>query len=204
MPSSHATILAGKADSRLSDEAVADRARQGGRRAFEDLVARYRHRIFRLAMRLSRNFSDAEEITQETFLHAHRGMASFDARARFGTWLYRIAVNEALMRRRAAGRRPTQSLEVLGANGGEVGRGLHADQSGIQVEELLDRKQLAERVHLALNALDEGSRVVLVLRDLEELSADEAARVLGISSEAVRQRTHRARRKMRQQWHERL
>src|SRR5258708_7506001 len=188
-------MRAPQADLLLSDEAVAERARDGGSVAFGVLVERYRRRIYRLAMRMSHNSSDAEEITQETFLHAHRGIGSFSARSRFGTWLCRIAVNEALMRRRAAGRRPTQSLEALAPAWSDVGYAFHSDDdAGAQAEELLERKQLAERVRLALDALDERSRDALVLRDLEGLSAEEAARVLGISTQAVRQRAHRARR----------
>ena len=193
-----ATMLACPTELFPSDEALADSARRGARGAFETLISRYQDRVYRLAKRMSRNASDAEEIAQETFLHAHRGMASFHAQSRFGTWLYRIAVNEALMRRRAAGRRPTRSLEALAPQPIGAENGAQSGDTGPLADDLLERKRLAERVRDALNRLDEDSRAAIVLRDLEELSAEQAAAILGISTDALRQRAHRARAKLRE------
>jgi len=178
-----------------SDESLAARARCGERAAFVALVTRYQDRIYRLALRMSRNASDAEEIVQETFLRAHGGIASFHGESRFGTWLYRIAVNQALMLRRAAKRRPTSSIEVLSPEVQDVGLPRSSPSDG--ADDLLQEKRLTQRAHEALQALDEHQRAAVVLRDLEELSAEEAAAVLGISAEAVRQRAHRGRLKLR-------
>ncbi|HXX66840.1 MAG TPA: sigma-70 family RNA polymerase sigma factor [Polyangiaceae bacterium] len=178
-----------------SDEALAGRAKRGDRAAFIELVARYECRIYRLAMRLSRNDSDAQEITQETFLRAHRCMRFFRGESRFGTWLYRIAMNEALMRRRAARRRPVDSLEDVLPRFADTGT-VACAESGI--DDLVDGKTLARRVRQALQQLDEAHRATLVLRDLEELTAEQAADILGVSPEAVRQRAHRARLKLRE------
>jgi RNA polymerase sigma-70 factor (ECF subfamily) len=192
-------MQAGTQERIVADEILVDRARQGGHRAFEVLVARYQDRVHRLAMRMSRNRSDAEEISQETFLRAHCGIRSLEARARFRTWLYRIAINEALMRKRAEGRRPTQSLETLFPRLEEVRHAMPCDANPwSSTEDLLERKQLAARVRDALKELDEPLRAVLVLRDLEELSAEEAAEILGITPGALRQRAHRARLKLRE------
>jgi RNA polymerase sigma-70 factor (ECF subfamily) len=174
-----------------SDEVLAARARAGSRSAFAVLVARYQDRIYRLALRMSRNPSDAEEIAQETFLLAHRGIHGFEGESRFGTWLYRIAVNLALMRRRAAKRRPVESLEAILPH--------LADRGVAATDDLVHRVALARRVRDALAQLDEPHRAAVVLRDLEELSAEDAATVLGITPEAVRQRAHRARLKLREQ-----
>jgi len=185
-------------DEPLSDEVLAALARDGARSAFVTLVGRYQDRIYRLAMRMSRNPSDAEEITQESFLLAYRGIASFQGSARFGTWLYRIAINQALMLRRSAKRRPAQSLEVLVPDSADVG--IAATGVGDRpdaADDLLHRRELAVRAYAALGRLDEAHRAALVLRDLEELSAEEAARILGITPDAVRQRAHRARLKLR-------
>jgi RNA polymerase sigma-70 factor, ECF subfamily len=182
----------------VSEEILVDHARRGAHWAFEILVVCYQDRLYRLAMRMSRNASDAEEIVQETFLRAHARIDSFRGRCRFGTWLYRIAVNEALMRRRAAGRRPTQPLHVVGSRSEEGGDALALDADGwASAEELLERKRRTRLVRDALNELDESSRAALVLRDLEELSAEEAAEILQTSPEVVRQRAHRARLKLR-------
>jgi RNA polymerase sigma-70 factor (ECF subfamily) len=163
------------------------------------LVARHQDRVYRLAIRMSRNESDAEEIAQETFLLAYRAIGAFQGESRFSTWLYRIAVNEVLMRRRAASRRPLPLLEtsapsdhaeLVAAEDGEPPDG---------ADELVDRKRLARRVRAALGLLEEAQRTALVLRDLEELSAEEAAEILGVSPGVVRQRAHRARLKLRQE-----
>jgi RNA polymerase sigma-70 factor (ECF subfamily) len=131
---------------------------------------------------MSRNDADAEEITQETFLRCFRSLDSFHGDSRFGTWLYRVAMNEALMRLRAERRRPTQSLEGVQALAGDP-----------SADDLVDDKRLLERVREALGRIDEARRAALVLRDLEELSAEEAGEILGVSPETVRQRAHRAR-----------
>jgi len=189
-------MLASTTEQPGSDESLARRAQNGEHAAFVVLVARWGDRIHRLAMRMSRNPSDAEEIVQETFLRAHRAIRWFQGESRFGTWLYRIAMNEALMRRRAAKRRPTESLEALLPRFGDVGL---ADESAAEGADVLaDRHEASLRVREALAELDEPQRAALVLRDLEEMSAEEAAEILGVSPEAVRQRAHRARLKLRE------
>jgi RNA polymerase sigma-70 factor (ECF subfamily) len=185
------------AEPQVSDEVLAARASEGSRSAFVTLVERYQDRVYRLALRMSHNASDAEEIAQETFLLAHRSIASFQGQSRFWTWLYRIAVNCALMQRRAARRHPVQSLELVNASGGAVARALGEPLEG--ADELIHRKMLAQRVREALAQLDESQRAALVLRDLEGLSSEDAASVLGVSPEVVRQRAHRARLRMREQ-----
>jgi RNA polymerase sigma-70 factor (ECF subfamily) len=189
------TLAGATIESATSDEALADGARRGARNAFVVLVARYRDRIYRLAFRMSRNASDAEEIAQDTFLHAHRAIGSFHGESRFGTWLYRIAVNEALMRQRSARRRPLESIDVLMPRFADLG----ATDAAVseRADELVDAKMVRRRVREALDQLDADHRAALVLRDLEELSAEDAGEILGISPEAVRQRAHRARMKMR-------
>jgi len=176
-------------DITVSDQALVARARRGNHEAFEDLVARYQGRIYRLAMRMSHNAEDAEEITQEAFLHAYRSLGTFEGQARFGTWLYRIAMNEALMRRRASRRRPSVSLEDLSARTGDAF--LASRSTG--ADELVGEKGLVQRVREAMAHLDEAHRAALVLHDLEELSSEEAADILGVSADTVRQRAHRAR-----------
>jgi RNA polymerase sigma-70 factor, ECF subfamily len=178
-----------------SDEALVRATSRGARQAFAVLFERYRNRIYRLAVRMSRNASDAEEIAQETFLQAYRGMPSFKGESRFSTWLYRIAVNEALLRRRSTKRRPLELVDPLLAH---VPGQLEGARQADRADDLVCAKTTALRVRDALDRLDESQRVVLVLRDLEELSAEQAAEILGISCEAVRQRAHRARLKLRE------
>jgi RNA polymerase sigma-70 factor (ECF subfamily) len=185
------------AEPTISDESLAARARSGARSAFATLVERYQDRVYRLTLRLLHNPSDAEEITQETFLLAHRSIASFQGESRFWTWLYRIAVNCALMQRRSARRHPVQTLEVTSPSGERIQRTLAGPLEG--ADELVYRKMLAQRVRAALAGLDESQRAAVVLRDLEGMSSEDAADVLGVTAEVVRQRAHRGRLRLREQ-----
>jgi RNA polymerase sigma-70 factor, ECF subfamily len=178
----------------LDDEALAERARAGDDTAFTARVDRYQERVYRLAMRLSSSPSDAEEVLQDTFLKAWRKIDTFRGEAHFGTWLYRIATNTALMRQRAASRRPAESLEAFLPQFEESGLLADLDyQRSARADEMLERAELTQRAREAIDLLEQNYRAVFVLRDLEEMSTEEAAQVLEITPEAVRQRLHRAR-----------
>jgi RNA polymerase sigma-70 factor (ECF subfamily) len=178
-----------------SDEALAARAAAGDDRAFEEIVSRYEGRVFRLACRLTSD-TDAPDVLQETFLQVYRHLSSFRGDSRFGTWLYRIAVNAGLMLRRARSRQPTESLEAFLPR--FDAQGVHADtpaelQLASRADELLDRQFLAEKARAAIARLPELYRDPFVLRDLEEMPTAEVAQVLGLEPATVRQRVHRAR-----------
>lgn len=178
-----------------SDDALVASAAAGDDHAFEQIVARYEHRVFRLACRLTSD-TDAPDVLQETFLQAYRNLRSFRGDSRFGTWLYRIATNAALMHRRARARRPTDSLDAFLPRFDP--QGMHVStpaelQVAAIADELLDRKFLAEKARAAIQDLPDLYRDAFVLKDLEELSTEEVAQVLGIEPAAVRQRVHRAR-----------
>ena len=179
-----------------ADESLAARAAAGDEIAFEEIVKRFRARVFRLAFRLTGNEGDAADVLQETFLRAYRGLRSFRGAARFGTWLYRIATNAALAHRRARARRPTASLEAYLPR--FDGNGMHlATPAELQVatrlDERLDRQALAEKARAGIDRLPELYREAFVLRDLEEMPTAEVAEVLGLDPATVRQRVHRAR-----------
>ena len=179
-----------------SDETLAARAAAGDDPAFEALVIRYQARVFRLARRLTGSDGDAQDAVQDAFLQVHRHLPSFRGEARFSTWLYRIATNAALMQRRARQRRPAESLEAylprFDADGGHAATPA-ALQAPCRVEEVMDRRLLAEKARAGIDLLPDLYREAFVLRDLEELPTSEVAEVLGLEPAAVRQRVHRAR-----------
>jgi RNA polymerase sigma-70 factor (ECF subfamily) len=178
-----------------SDDVLAARAAVGDHSAFEAIVNRYQARVFRLACRLTSN-ADAPDVLQETFLQVYRHLPSFRGESQFGTWLYRIATNAALMQRRARARRPTESLEGFLPQFDAQGRlaGTPAElQVAARADELLDRQFLAEKAREAIERLPDLYRAAFVLRDLEEMSTPEVARALGLEPTIVRQRVHRAR-----------
>jgi RNA polymerase sigma-70 factor (ECF subfamily) len=179
----------------VTDEALAARAALGDSFAFDELTIRYQARSYRLACRLVGR-DDAPDVVQEGFLSVYRNLASFRQESRFGTWLYRIVTNAALMHRRAGIRRPVESLEGFLPEFDATGRHRQTPaelQVVERADELLDRRVLAEEAAAALDRLPDLYRTAFVLRDLEELSTAEVAHVLGVEPATVRQRVHRAR-----------
>jgi RNA polymerase sigma-70 factor (ECF subfamily) len=178
-----------------SDETLAARAAAGDDSAFEAIVERFQARVYRLACRLTSD-TEAPDVLQETFLQVYRHLPSFRGESRFGTWLYRIASNAALMRRRASARRPAEPLEVFlprfDAQGQHVTTPAEL-QVASRADELLDRQVLAAKARDGLARLPDLYREAFVLRDLEELSTAEVAHALGVEPATVRQRVHRAR-----------
>lgn len=178
-----------------SDEALAARAAAGDGCAFEEIVQRYQARVFRLACRLTSD-TDAPDVLQETFLQVYRHLPSFRGESLFGTWVYRIATNAALMHRRTSTRHPGEPLDAFlprfGADGTHVATPAEL-QITSRADELLDQQVLAEKAREGIARLPDLYRDAFVLRDLEGMSTSEVAQVLGIEAAAVRQRVHRAR-----------
>ena len=178
-----------------SDEVLAARAAAGDDSAFEEIVERFQARVFRLACRLTSE-TDAPDVLQETFLQVYRHLSSFRGESQFGTWLYRIATNAALMHRRANARRPAESLDVFLPRFDDHGKHA-ATPAELQVvsraDELLDRRFLAEKAREVMARMPDLYRDAFVLRDLEELPTADVARALGVEPATVRQRVHRAR-----------
>jgi RNA polymerase sigma-70 factor (ECF subfamily) len=181
--------------STLPDEALAARAAAGDTSAFEAIVGRYQARVYRLACRLTSD-TEAPDVLQETFLQVHRHLSSFRGESRFGTWVYRIATNAALMHRRARARRPVESLDEFLPKFDSSGRHL-ATPAELQIpsraDELLDRQFLAQKARDVIARLPDLYRDAFVLRDLEEMSTADVAEALDIDPATVRQRVHRAR-----------
>jgi RNA polymerase sigma-70 factor (ECF subfamily) len=161
-------------------------------------------RVYRLAWGITRNEADAEEVVQDVFLSLFRKIGTFEGRAALSTWIYRIAVNAALIKKR--GKRA--ALEVLlddclptfredGHREGDR-TWLQADWSETPEAQLLSR-ETRDAVREMITRLPDSYRIVLLLRDVEELSNEEAAEVLGESVGSVKSRLHRARMALREQ-----
>jgi RNA polymerase sigma-70 factor (ECF subfamily) len=182
-----------------SDESLVARARAQDEAAFEELVGRYETKLYRLAMRFVRNETDAQEILQEAFLSAWRNLPAFEGRAQFGSWMYRVTVNAALMLLRSRGRHPEVAVDEVEptalneavAESVQTTRG-SADWSQ-QADEQMQSQQLRRHIQTSVDALPEGLRAVFLLRDVEELSTEDTAEILGLTVPAVKTRLHRAR-----------
>jgi len=168
----------------------------GERSEFAKLVEIYSAKIYRLALRMVNDPHDAEDVLQETFIKAFRALPQFEGRSSLSTWLYRIAVNEALMLLRK--RKPEAGIEDE-ANGSdeETGGMLLVDWCCLPEHELLNQET---RIFLdkAIESLPASLRVVFQLRDVEGLSVRETAETMGISEMNVKTRLLRARLKLRE------
>ncbi len=181
------------------DAALVERLKRGDEEAFAALLRRYQGKVYRLAMNMTRNAQDAEEVTQDVFLAVYRKIGEFDGRAAFSTWLYRVASNAALMKLRGRRSEPHLSVEEEGptfAPDGHHARPV-ADWSELPEDQLLsaERRRVLEQ---AIEALPPDYKAAVVLRDIEGLSNQEAAEILGASVLAVKSRLHRARLALRE------
>lgn len=169
--------------------------------ALESLMAQYEAKIFGLALRTTGNRQDAEEVLQDVFWSILRNIDSFRGESKLSTWIYRITMNTALMKLR--GRPKSQHIpleEELGpamTKDGMIAERL-VDWTGLPSDEL-EHKELAERLEEAINQLPPDYRTVLVLRDIEGVSTEEACEVLNLSVAALKSRLHRARLFLRKQ-----
>jgi RNA polymerase sigma-70 factor (ECF subfamily) len=158
---------------------------------FHELIRPYERRVYAMALSFLRNEADAEDAAQEAFLKAFRNLASFRGDAKFGTWLVSIALNEARSRIR---RRDAVKMESLDEpdDDGQTSPALLRDWKEIP-SEALERKEVRFLLHKAITALPLIYREVFQLRDIEQLSVNEAAQALGITVSSVKVRLHRAR-----------
>jgi len=176
----------------VTDEELVRRSKEDDERAFGELVSRYESKVYSLALRMVRNPEDAEDVLQDTFLRAYRGIKSFQGASTFSTWIYRITANSALMRLRKK-QLPTVSIEDQEERETPVNI---ADWTPGPVEQLMTQ-ELQSEMDEAIEALPPEFRQVFILRDIEERSNAEVAEILDLSVAAVKSRLHRARLKVR-------
>lgn len=183
-----------------SDAELVALARQGHAPAFRAIMQRHNRRLYRLARGILREDIEAEDVVQETYLSAFKGIAAFRGQASLSTWLTRIAMNEALGRLRR--RRPMVELAALDSS-------LDRDDARIiafpsigaaqdDPERSAARREIRHFLERAIDALPEAFRVVFVMRVIEEMSIEETASHLGLRPATVKTRLHRARRLLRQ------
>jgi RNA polymerase sigma-70 factor, ECF subfamily len=185
----HATPLAG-------DAALVYRLKAGSSQAFEEMVRKFGGRLLATARRYLRSDDDAEDAVQDAFLYAFRSMSAFKGDSHLSTWLHRIVINSALMHLRARKRHP----DAVGVNVEELlprfdGRGNWVDGCpfNMPVDFSLEAAEMRSLVRQCINRLPDTYRVVLVLRDIDDLDTTDVAELLGLKANAVKVRLHRAR-----------
>ena len=166
-------------------------AQGGDTRAFDELVVRYRDKVYRLSFKILRNEDDASEALQDAFTSAYRGLKNFKSESTFSTWLYRVATNASLMKYRKR-RDDHVSLEQSQSSERDAEPLAIPDWSQQPLEELLDA-ETREVMEEGLRRLPEDLRTVFILRDEDGHSNTEVAEMLDLSVPAVKSRLHRAR-----------
>jgi len=195
MDSKHAVGLASASGANAIDESTLVAAlRDGQEWAFEAMVRMYGGRMYAVARRICCNDEDARDVLQSAYLNAFRSLRTFEGSSQLATWLHRIVVNTALMRLRSQRRKPEESIETLLPAFQEDGH--HVEQFSdwpLPADRLLEREDVRATVRACIAQLPENYRQVLLLRDIEELTTDEVAKMLQVTSTAVKVRLHRAR-----------
>jgi RNA polymerase sigma-70 factor, ECF subfamily len=177
-----------------SDASVVAQVRAGDSGAFRVLVERHSRPVFRLAFRLTGNQQDAEDVVQETFLRAFGRLNRFEARASFGTWLHRIAVNCAMDVLRG---RPKAQLLASLDDQASAGTADTPDEDAIGPERWAESAEIRRSLNQALDVLTPAERAAFVLRHFEGRSLDEIGRELGLRTSATKHSIFRAVQKVR-------
>ena len=183
----------------MLDDAMSTRERQLVRRlrardeaAFRELVSEHRDRIYNLTLRMLGNKAEAEDVAQEVFITVFKTIDSFREEAKFSTWLYRVAVNHCKNRIKYLARRHDRSKDELDENAGAVAE---AGPPGPmrRPDRAVEGAQMEVVLQEAIASLDEDHRVVVVLREIEDLSIEEICEITGLPDGTVKSRLHRAR-----------
>jgi RNA polymerase sigma-70 factor (ECF subfamily) len=189
----------GRAREAALEGSLVARARGGDEKAFGEIVTLHWDRIYGVALQLLRNEEDAEEVTQDTFVRAHRSLADFRGEAALSTWLYRIAMNLARNRYWQWWRRrrlePVSIDEPVGKDGMSVAEVVAAEEAPPDGEAL--NRELLERIEAGMGRLGKKHREILVLRNVKGLSYEDIGAILGVSVGTVKSRIARARENLR-------
>ena len=180
------------------DEALIAGLQSGDSGAFETLVREHGPRLLRLARRFLANEEDARDALQDAMVAVYRSAGKFEATCALATWLHRIVVNACLMKLRAKRRRPEEDIEQYLPRFVEDGHQVTPSTPWTEsADAVIEREELREAVRAAIAKLPDAYRIVLHLRDIEELSTAETAEVLGTTKNIVKIRLHRARQALR-------
>ena len=168
------------------DGPLVKRARGGDREAFRNLVERHQRRVFNIAFRMLDDREEAADVVQDTFLSVFRHLKNFEGRARFSTWITTIAMNRCRNALRSASRTRTIALETDPPAPG-----------GANPESETGAREIRRHLERALAQISPEHREVVVLRDIEGLSCQAVAEILGVETGTVKSRLHRARQALR-------
>ena len=181
--------------SQLDEDRLVREGRRGDHHAVETLFRRYQRRLLKIATRVVGNAADAEDVLQDAMLSAYRALSRFEGRSQFSSWLTRIVINAALMRKRALRGRATESLDAE-ADSGEAPLSAQLVHHGRNPEQELERSEMRELISKNVNELSPALRAAFLLCEVQGYTAREAARMLGVTLTAMKARKWVARQKL--------
>jgi RNA polymerase sigma-70 factor, ECF subfamily len=189
-----------KAHEVAMDRVLVDRFKNGDAAAFDEMVSRYWDRIYSMVNQLLRNSQDAEEVTQDAFIRAHRGLANFRGESAFSTWLFQIATNLARNRywywwRRKKDKSVSLDAPVRSDSATTLGEVIAAEVE--TPDDIAVSREFVSRIASGMERLGAKHREILILRNVKNQSYEEIAGVLGISVGTVKSRIARARESLR-------
>lgn len=173
------------------------RLRARDEQAFRELIEGHRDRVFNITYRMLGNRAEAEDVAQEVFISVFKTIETFREEAKFSTWLYRVTVNHCKNRIKYLARRHDRDRDELDENAHEANGAAGAPQRQLLPDRALEGAQLEVLLQEAIAKLDDDHRVVVVLRDVEDLSIDEICEITGLPDGTVKSRLHRARQVLR-------
>jgi len=181
----------GRKKRKTDEELVAD-LKRGDAAAFTELVNRHQGKVYQLALKLTRNETDAEDVLQETFLRVYNKIGTFRGDAAFTSWLYRIAANASFAKLGERRKHEHADIDELYP---EIEQGAipHAEDWSRRPDSVLLGKEALAFLEKAIDELPDDFRVVVLLRDVQGLSNAQVAEILGLTVAAVKSRLHRAR-----------
>ena len=180
----------------LTERLLIGRLRERDERAFSEIVSLYGDKVFSLIYRMLGNRHEAEDVAQEVFVTVFKTIDGFRGEAKFSTWLLRIAANQSKNRIKYLARRPADGGELDDAEQAQAGSAARGPsiQSHIEGPDvLMEAAELETLMQRAIAALDEEHRLLVILRDVEELSYQEIGEITGLPEGTIKSRLHRAR-----------
>ncbi len=179
------------------DPALLRRLRQRDERAFRELVDQYRNSVFNLCYRMLGNRAEAEDLAQDVFIAVFKTIDTFREEAKFTTWLYRVAANHSKNRIKYLSRRKDRQRDELDEFAPEANDAALGPPRAARPDRALEGAQLEAQLQEAIATLDEDHRLLVILRDVEELSIEEICEITGLPDGTVKSRLHRARAALR-------
>jgi len=178
------------------DRGLVERAQDGDRRAFRELVERHERKAFAVAIGLVRHEQDAREIVQEAFIRVHRNLGKFEGSSSFFTWLYRIVKNLAIDYMRKPARRESEPLDDPNLVDGGAHLPFISRIDGADPNDVVKRREIAARIQEALDALPPYHRAVIIMREVEGMSYQQMAEAMDVSKGTIMSRLFHARQKL--------